>query len=169
MALGPSARVVLLSLAGLIGGVLPILILGILLRRVIRDRTRFRLSILLQSYASLVLAFGTLYSVIQVSGDGPAFRGMRALGRAAPDSLAQLQSIIGDSVYLSVVTVTTLGYGDLTPLTPIAKLLAALEGLSGIAFMGLALGHYFSVCTSCSPQTSAGGKIHHIDTQEKTK
>lgn len=58
----------------------------------------------------------------------------------------RLHAIFFDSLYLSVMTITTVGYGDLVPLTPTGKVLTAIEGLAGIGFIGVALGHYFSVC-----------------------
>lgn len=42
-----------------------------------------------------------------------------------------------DSLYFSIVTITTLGYGDLTPLTDTGKAIAALEALAGIVLLGL--------------------------------
>ena len=58
----------------------------------------------------------------------------------------QLHQVYIDSIYLSAITITTVGYGDMTPDTTIAKLITALEGLVGVGFLGLAVGHYFSVC-----------------------
>jgi hypothetical protein len=43
------------------------------------------------------------------------------------------------ALYFSIVTWTTLGYGDLLPATDI-RLVAALEALMGYAFFGLAVG-----------------------------
>jgi voltage-gated potassium channel Kch len=42
-------------------------------------------------------------------------------------------------LYLSIVTITTLGYGDIVPLTPRARLLIGCEALAGIVFAGLFL------------------------------
>lgn len=55
----------------------------------------------------------------------------------------RLHAIFFEALYLSV---TTVGFGDLVPLTRFGKVLTALEGLAGIGFVGVALGHYFSVC-----------------------
>lgn len=68
------------------------------------------------------------------------------------DHLELLHEVFLDSLYLSVITITTVGYGDMVPLSTGAKLLSALEGLVGIAFYGVALGHYFSVCVHRSKQ-----------------
>lgn len=43
------------------------------------------------------------------------------------------------SIYFSVVTITTLGYGDITPQTDLARSLAALESVFGIILIGLFL------------------------------
>ncbi|MDF0752008.1 potassium channel family protein [Marinobacter sp. 71-i] len=44
-----------------------------------------------------------------------------------------------DSFYFSVVTITTLGYGDITPQTNAARLATSAESLSGIFVIGLFL------------------------------
>jgi hypothetical protein len=46
---------------------------------------------------------------------------------------------IVQSVYFSVVTITTLGYGDITPQTELARILSALEAGLGIVTIGLFL------------------------------
>ena len=43
------------------------------------------------------------------------------------------------SMYFSVVTITTLGYGDITPQTEIARSLTAFESIFGIVLIGLFL------------------------------
>jgi hypothetical protein len=156
------------------GGLLPLAGLALVLSRLARDRTRFRLSILLQSYLSLILVFATLYGLLQVSHATPAFGGMLVLWDAdtamsAVEHLSRLHAILGDALYLSVITITTVGYGDLAPISPVAKLLSASEGLAGIAFMGLALGHYFSTCTGCTgcAAGSAGATGSATSTREQ--
>jgi hypothetical protein len=48
-----------------------------------------------------------------------------------------LQMSIWDNIYFSVVTFTTLGYGDITPKTNLLKILAGSEALLGGFTMGL--------------------------------
>jgi len=45
-----------------------------------------------------------------------------------------------DSLYYCVVTVSTVGYGDLTPSTTLGKWIATFYMLVGIGLVGLALG-----------------------------
>ncbi|PCJ29209.1 MAG: hypothetical protein COA99_19640 [Moraxellaceae bacterium] len=51
-----------------------------------------------------------------------------------PEPLTFIQSI-----YFSVITITTLGYGDISPVTETARLISAVEALSGIVLIGLFL------------------------------
>ena len=51
-------------------------------------------------------------------------------------------SISGDlprMIYLSAVVITTLGFGDIIPITPEARILVAMEAITGIVFAGLFL------------------------------
>lgn len=44
-----------------------------------------------------------------------------------------------ESLYFSISTITTLGYGDITPNTNVGKIMASVEALLGIALLGLFL------------------------------
>lgn len=43
-------------------------------------------------------------------------------------------------LYFSIVTVTTVGYGDITPVTPVAQICAALEGAVGTLYIAILIG-----------------------------
>lgn len=45
-----------------------------------------------------------------------------------------------DSFYFSVITLTTIGYGDLTPTTDISKIIAAFYAILGIGVMVFIIG-----------------------------
>jgi hypothetical protein len=45
-----------------------------------------------------------------------------------------------DLVYFSFITLTTLGYGDITPQTSLARSFAILEAIGGVLFMGILIG-----------------------------
>ena len=63
-----------------------------------------------------------------------------------PDSFAGLathtadSAIFWDMIYFSFVTLTTLGYGDITPTQPIARSLAYTEALTGQLFIAILIG-----------------------------
>jgi hypothetical protein len=47
-------------------------------------------------------------------------------------------------LYLSLVTLTTLGYGDLVPVTPPARMLAALEAMTGVLYIAITVARLVS-------------------------
>src|SRR5208282_123461 len=40
-------------------------------------------------------------------------------------------------LYLSLITLTTLGYGDIVPVTPLARMIAALEATTGVLYIAI--------------------------------
>lgn len=86
-----------------------------------------RIDLALDSFFEIVLNFAVIYSIL------PA----KAWGLEKP--LTAL-----DSLYYSVVTITTLGYGDFTPATVSAKILSVYEVLSGLVLIVLCLTIYMT-------------------------
>lgn len=70
------------------------------------------------------------------------FTGAAFIGLEARSWQANFPSLI----YLSFITLTTLGYGDLLPLTPLARFLAYIEAIIGVFYMAIVV----------SPLVSAG-------------
>jgi len=58
---------------------------------------------------------------------------------------------ISSTVYFSFVTLTTLGYGDISPLTPLARFLVVLESVTGMFYLALVV-------------ASLVGSMKHTDT-----
>lgn len=56
-------------------------------------------------------------------------------------SLGHRPGILSDAVYLSGATFTTLGYGDLTPGTPPARVLAVAEAATGFGFFAVVVSY----------------------------
>ena len=40
-------------------------------------------------------------------------------------------------LYFSMVTLTTLGYGDIVPLSPVARMVASLESAAGVLYIAI--------------------------------
>jgi hypothetical protein len=75
----------------------------------------------LTAYLQVGIFFAVLYRLIDVLGDDHFF----AQGPEPVDSFQ----------YFSLITLTTVGYGDLTPGTDLGQLLASLEALTGQLFL----------------------------------
>ncbi len=124
----------------------------LLVRRIFeKERIQLREVIAgLTAYTQIALGFSFLYSGAALLTDGDFFR----------------NGIAGDSsdfAYFSVVTVTTLGYGDLTPATNVGRSLVILETLLGqiflvvlVAFLVGMLGKHRRLVDSNRPQPDRG-------------
>ena len=55
---------------------------------------------------------------------------------AGPEPATQLERT-SEFTYYSFVTLTTLGYGDVTPIAPMARALSLLEAITGVMVMGI--------------------------------
>jgi len=54
------------------------------------------------------------------------------------------------SMYWAIVTLTTVGYGDITPVTPLGKLIASMIMLTGYGIIAVPMGIYFSEFTAAN-------------------
>ncbi|MGI9258609.1 MAG: potassium channel family protein, partial [Gammaproteobacteria bacterium] len=87
------------------------------------------------AYAVLVLLWACAYSLLETL-DGRAF----SYSGATADVPQIMHFGFGDSmmsIYYSFVTITTLGYGDVTPVTSFARMLASLQAFLGQAFVAI--------------------------------
>jgi len=89
-----------------------------------------KMLIFVYTVITLVVIFGTLMHFIE--GDEGGF------------------SSIPQSMYWAVVTLTTVGYGDVTPLTPTGKMVAAMIMVTGYGIIAVPMGIYFSEFTQAS-------------------
>src|SRR5277367_4666606 len=91
-------------------------------RSVVREHLYTAISI----YLLLGMLWFALYCVIDVVSPG-------SFGRSG-DVLANHQS---ELLYFSLVTISTVGYGDVVALQPEARMVAALEGIAGVLYMAI--------------------------------
>jgi uncharacterized membrane protein YgcG len=125
------------------GGVFCIAFMWLLIVRLRRllarpDRRWIELGLLAANFAILVLAFAWVHhriGLVDLSGPGP--RGTRDFG---------------DALYFSVVTITTLGYGDFIPIGS-GRTIAAIQALTGYFILGILVSTGFQLI---APHTDPG-------------
>jgi voltage-gated potassium channel Kch len=79
----------------------------------------------------LGVVWGLAYQAIEVARPGA----LRMNGAPASPQ---------DAMWLSFVTLTTVGYGDVVPVLPIARSLAAMEALTGVLYPSVLIGFLLS-------------------------
>jgi voltage-gated potassium channel Kch len=85
------------------------------------------------AYLMIGLTFATLHVMISLTNP-ESYTGEFVKG----------VSVWSDSLYYSFVTLTTLGYGDIAPLTPIARSMSTLEATTGVLYMGILIARLVS-------------------------
>jgi hypothetical protein len=71
------------------------------------------------------------------------------VGMTAPHSLSQFEAY-----YFSFITLSTVGYGDITPLTNGARTLAMMEAMTGTIYMAVLISRLVALYTSQPPESS---------------
>ncbi len=90
------------------------------LHRTVGETLRGRIATYVAGSAAMLVLVGAL-AVLDVEQN-------------APD--AKIQNF-GDAAWWAITTITTVGYGDLYPVTPIGRVVAAALMMSGIAVLGI--------------------------------
>jgi len=89
-------------------------------------------------YVLLATAWGTAFQALTIHQPG-ALRG--AAGPATPD----------EAMWLSFITITTTGYGDVLPASSLARSLAAMEALVGVLFPAILISRLVSLVSGFAP------------------
>lgn len=111
-----------------------ILLVSSIFHRVTQQRpvTRELLYGLCALYLNFVLSFALTYNLIE---------------RLHPHSFVSANGPLdmASFVYFSMITLTTIGYGDIVPVHPLARLLAGSEAIMGALFIALAVARGLSL------------------------
>jgi hypothetical protein len=83
-------------------------------------------------YLLLGIIWGLLYSTVEISVPGSI---VSTSQRAAGDAAGRLDR--GGLSYYSFITLATVGYGDITPTTPLARTLAWMEAITGQFYLAV--------------------------------
>jgi voltage-gated potassium channel len=76
-------------------------------------------------YSMLVIVFACTYRIVDRFTDGPQF-----LINGAPETITFAQAL-----YFSVITVSTVGYGDVVPLTDSVRVIVAIQIICGVLLL----------------------------------
>jgi hypothetical protein len=122
----------------LLMGILATYVVYWLLRFVLgaREITRDQIYAGISLYLMIGFAFGSMYFLLLTLDPGSF---------AVQSSLQVVMGPIPDVMYYSFVTLTTLGYGDITPVNPIARSLSQVEALSGTLYMAIFMARLVSL------------------------
>ena len=101
-----------------------VLSMGVALRHIFVDRelTANKLMGSLCVYLLIGVGWSILYAFVYL---------------LTPDAFGNMQGKSGEFLYYSFVTLTTLGYGDIVPVTPMARTLAYLEAIAGQFYLAV--------------------------------
>src|SRR5262245_60525524 len=74
---------------------------------------------------------------------------LAAGGAFAFNTAVEKQSMLGfHAFYFSFVTLSTVGYGDITPVSKIARMLAAMEAMTGLLYVAVLIARLVSLYSS---------------------
>jgi len=80
------------------------------------------------AYVLVAVAFGSLYLMVELLQPG-SFTGL-----PVGSNQAELESAL---LYFSVVSITTMGYGDITPISGLSRSLSSIEGMFGTLYLAV--------------------------------
>ncbi len=89
------------------------------------DRLVMPMMAFLTSYALIVVVFGCLYRIADLTTPSPQF--------SLHGTAARITFV--DGLYYSVATITTLGFGDIAPVSNLVRVLTAVEVVSGVMML----------------------------------
>lgn len=94
-------------------------------------------------YLVTAVAWGGFYDLIDTFESSPSFIGVQPATEA--DTPLERQQRSANLQYFSVVTITTLGYGDIVPTSHLARGLATLEAFFGQMFLAVLVARLVSM------------------------
>lgn len=90
------------------------------------------ITIIITTYITLAISFGLVYTIISFFSDDIAFNNI-------PKTLEEFEFYFRH-IYFSFITITTIGYGDIYPLTTIGQFLVMIEVITGMILTNVILG-----------------------------
>ncbi|MEG3014038.1 MAG: potassium channel family protein [Cetobacterium sp.] len=88
--------------------------------------------VVITTYITMAISFGLFYTVLSLSTKTPVFHG---ISRELPEIEFYFKHI-----YFSFITITTVGYGDIYPLTTFSQFIVVVEIITGLLLTNVILG-----------------------------
>lgn len=88
-------------------------------------------TIVITTYITLAVSFGLLYTIVSFFSNDMAFNNI-------PKTLSEFEFYF-KHIYFSFITITTIGYGDIYPLTTLGQFLVVIEVITGIILTNVIL------------------------------
>ena len=129
----------------------PVLVDALRTERIHADKVWGAVSV----YLLLGLSWGLVYSLIEILQPGSFdLAALAAQPGAGPESIqANTDSML---LYYSFVTLSTLGYGDITPMAAVPRALSALEAIAGQLFLAVLVARLVAIHMSASSVSRTG-------------
>jgi hypothetical protein len=93
-------------------------------------------------YLLLGVIWALVYAALELAHPGSFLDGGRPVG------VPNRGSLVPELLYLSLATLSTLGYGDILPVTPQARMLAALEAIVGPLYLAVLIARLVGLAAS---------------------
>jgi hypothetical protein len=93
-------------------------------------------------YILLGITWATFYYLLESFSPGSFNNTRELLISSGESSLPRITVELADFVYFSLVTLTTLGYGDILPVNRQAKSLAIMEAMAGVMYLAVLVARF---------------------------
>jgi hypothetical protein len=120
------------------------LFVGVLLVRIFSggESNNFRLQGAAAAYIMMAIAWGHLYALLEMLHPG-CFHG--------PPGFLEADRLVPTLTFFSSITLTTVGYGDITPVHPFARSMVCLEAFCGVLYPAILVGRLVSLSLRPEP------------------
>jgi voltage-gated potassium channel len=128
---GPAGQTLLVAGHLLAAGFFAFALYGILHTILVKPASGHTILGVVCGYLLLGIIWGLVYSAVETAFPG-SFAAAVGRDRPAPERLSR-----GTLGYYSFITLATVGYGDVTPVSPLARTLAWMEAIAGQFYLAI--------------------------------